>query len=281
MSGLRARVLRSLRGVVERSPALAHTYRTLRDARRLERAVARPTPYGFRFFGPRELAAGEHEPREAARVRELLAQEAVFVDVGAHVGYYTCIARAAGRRALAIEPLAGNLKYLYRNLEENGWRDTEVFPLGLAERPGLATLFGAATGASLVEGWASPSPLYARTVPLSTLDHLLESRFPGERLVVKVDVEGAEHRLLRGARRTLARSPRPVWLVEICLTEHHPSGLNPHFDETFQLFWQQGYEAWTLDPERRVGPAEVARWLAERSGGPPGCNFLFTARGSG
>ncbi len=223
------------------------------------------TPYGFPMMaGPfgvnRMMQEGTFEPAEIALVRQLLARSDVFVDVGANIGLYTCVARSLGKHAIAIEPQNQNLSLLYSNLKLNGWNDVEVFPLGVAEKPGLLELYGASgPSASLIRGWAGYSQRYRQTIATCTLDTLLGSRFAGRKLLIKIDVEGAEYQVLLGAQQTIARSPRPTWLVEICLSEFHPGGVNPHFIETFELFWQHGYEThWASGDKRRVDRQDIA-----------------------
>ena len=73
--------------------------------------------------------------------------------------------------------------------------------------------------------------------------------------------EGAEHAVMAGAAGTLAREPAPVWLLEVCFTENFPNGVNPHFREVFDRFWQAGYSATSLEAGRPVGREDVSRWL--------------------
>lgn len=207
------------------------------------------------------MQRGTFEPEETEVLRKCISEAEVFVDVGANIGYYTCLARGMEKRTIAVEPMSDNLRGLFRNLKANGWLDVEVWPLGLAETPGILDIYGGGTGASLIEGWAGVSAGYRQTIAVSTLDTVLGSRLDGRRVMIKIDVEGSEFGLLSGAKRTLAMTPRPAWFVEITLSVHHPRA-NPHFAETFRMFWDQGYKAYSGDTERRlVTASDVDGWV--------------------
>lgn len=206
------------------------------------------------------MQKGTFEPREVALIRKQLLETDVFIDVGANVGFYTCLAKLQDKYALAIEPLMDNLRYLVANMEANGWTGgLEIFPLAVADVVGLADLYGGGTGASLVTGWAGVAKTYRRLVPCVTLDTIIGSRFTGKRLFIKMDVEGAEYTVLLGARETLHHVPKPTWLIEITLTEHRPPGhRNPRYLDTFQLMWQQGYKAFSItDTQREITENDV------------------------
>lgn len=266
-----------LRPLVERSPVLAAGYRAMRTELRHQRYAPISMRHGFRLVGDLPINDGVYEPAETELLLAALREADVFVDIGANIGYFTCLAGASGVRTVAIEPLDENLRLLYANLTLNGLRDrVEVFPIGVAHEPGVRTLFGAATGASLIEGWAAPSPILQRHISVSTLDILLASRFRGERILVKVDVEGAEYEVLRGASELLSRDPQPRWVIEICFSEHHPGGCNPNFQATFELMWSHGYSA------RGVGggpvtPAQIARIMANGRRDSDVVTYVFEA----
>lgn len=264
--------------IYRRWPELAAASEAYSAARSLRRAGVRQTPWGFRFIGPAEMQEGRFEEEEARTIRECLDRTEVFVDVGANVGYYTCLARSLERVVIAVEPLPQNLQFLYANLEANGWRDVEVHPLGLSAAPGLAVLHGTGTAASLVEGWAGPSTK-RRTIPLTTLDILLAGRFRDRRLFLKVDVEGVEYDLLLGAEDTLRRDLAPVWIVETGIGGWCPESHDSRFREIFERFWSLGYRSRTVGRETvPVTEKEVASWL-ERKSTDGFSNFLFEKSG--
>ena len=179
------------------------------------------------------------------------------------------------KHVVAIEPHSDNLRLLYRNLEANGWEDVEVWPIGVAESSRVITLYGGGTGASVIKGWADIHESWKQRIPVHTLDQILGSRFSDKRIVIKVDVEGAEYGVLQGALKTLTRLPKPVWLMEITLTLHHPE-VNRRFLETFDFFWQNGYEARTGDGvQQLVTKSDVERWAQDGVCGFGTHNWLF------
>jgi FkbM family methyltransferase len=228
------------------------------------------------------MERGSFEVEEMEVFRTQLATADVVVDVGANIGLYTCAARLLGKRVVAVEPQPANLRVLYANLTANSFTDVEVMPLGVSDRPGLVTLWGASgTGASLLRGWAAQADKFATVIPVTTLDIITSNRFAGQRLFIKIDIEGAEYLALQGAPDLLKMSPSPTWMTEICLNEYHPSGLNPYYAKTFELFWGHGYEARTADRKgRRVSREEVHRWVSQGKCDSGSINYLWTHCGT-
>jgi FkbM family methyltransferase len=245
------------------------------------------TPQGFKFtsgFHPayRLMRAGQFEVEETALVAKLLDQVDLFVDIGANIGYYTCLALKKGKPVIAFEPQQQNLQCLFQNLLSNGWRDNvEVFPLALSANAGLLTLWGASgPSASLVRNWAGYSPRHSQIVPVSTLDNIVAGRFSEKKILIKIDVEGAEYQVLRGSESVLKRSPKPIWLVEICLDEFHPGKPNPDYLKTFELFWESGYHVYRASGiPQPVTRDDVTRWVNAGKGDSGTFNYLFAESG--
>jgi FkbM family methyltransferase len=259
------------------APPLGRSYRLLRDA--TNRRRARQTPYGFALSGDPTMAVEGWEADEIAAFLTMTEIHDVVADIGANVGMYSCLAASRGKPVLAFEPSQRNLNYLYRNLWDNAFRSVEVFPMGLARRPGLGRIYGYGGIASFVPGWAQARDAHSTLVPLTTLDSVVADRFRGKKLLVKLDVEGFEIEVLAGAEKTLALAPKPTWLVEILLhDEVIPGGVNPKFAETFGVFWSHGYQCHKLDAARtRVEPEDVTRWVCNGSVEAGTHDFCFSA----
>lgn len=244
------------------------------------------TPLGFKLragFHPAydQMRDGTFEVAETTILATLLPQVDRFVDVGANLGYYTCLARSLGKPVVAFEPQAQNLACLFDNLSANGWdSDVEVIPIALSQKPGVLTLYGASgPSASLVKNWAGYSSRFKQLVPTSTLDNIVSDRAQDERFLIKIDVEGAEAQVLRGALATMRRRTKPAWLVEICLNEFHPEGSNPDFLEIFTTFSTEGYDAFTATlPMHRIEITDIERWMREGRSEYLTFNYVFLPR---
>lgn len=268
-----------LRSIVDRFPFFAQTYRSYRDTRALS---SKPvvTPFGFNFIGNEIMQRGEFEPEETQLIKSIITNFDTFVNVGANIGYYCCMARSANVETIAFEPIPLNLKYLMLNILSNNWiSDIEVFPLALASSSGVVKIYGGGTGASLIKGWANTANHSVTLVPCNTLDTVIGERFLGKKLLVLIDIEGAELSALKGSIKLLTQDPKPVWIVEICVHEHQPHGVrtNPDLLDTFDLFFNSGYKAHTATLQNRLVTRDEVRKIMDGGEDTLGThNFIFS-----
>jgi FkbM family methyltransferase len=166
---------------------------------------------------------GSSEPDVEDTITRFLKEGMTFVDVGAHVGTYTLLAaQAVGRdgEVHAFEPNPAAFKLLELNLRLNGFSNVHAHPCAVADTGGTSELaiYAEATISSLAprEGGAGGrAVLKTVRTEVVRLDDLFA--LSGKRVdLVKVDVEGAELMVFRGARGLLERAAQeaPVWVFE-------------------------------------------------------------------
>lgn len=202
----------------------------------------------------REIAHGEPE----IRLIPVLADRAgTFVDVGANQGSYALCALPHFSRVVAVEAHPDLARWLKTALGPR----CEVIHTALSDAVGAATLHVPVLGDSAVMTRCSLNEdanpgfdLRSVEVPMTSLDHMALDKVR----VIKIDVEGHELAVLRGARATIARC-QPVCIVE-CEERHNTGGI----DEAFSFFRQLGYAAWfvhrgALRPGSEFGPALLQR----------------------
>lgn len=267
-----------VRPLIECFPRAASLYRGMRD--QLD-SMEKPqlTPWGFKLAGNPVMTQGTFEPVETELVRKILKEVDMLVNVGANVGYYCCHAMSMGKSVIAFEPIPRNLSCLCKNIKANNWPGAEIYPIALSNCVGILEIYGGGTGASILKGWAGTSESFVTLVPSSTMDVVLGQRMQGKQILVLIDVEGAEHWMLEGASILLANDPKPIWLVEITTDEHQPEGgkINPNFKSTFQLFFQNGYQAFNVDQDLHTVTMEQIDLASKGSFKFKSHNFLFKA----
>ena len=60
--------------------------------------------------------------------------------------------------------------------------------------------------------------------------------------------------MLQGASTYLDMNKKQIWLIEICVSEHQPNGIeiNPNLLSTFELFWKRGYVALSISDNLKI-----------------------------
>lgn len=117
-------------------------------------------------------------------------------DVGAHKGYVAlALARAVGPagRVLAFEPSYRNLEYLYRHVGWSRPSNLEVLPIALSSAEGEAAFGGSGSSITYRLGQGD------ERVDVRTVETLIERDGRTQPTVMKIDVEGSEVDVLRGA----------------------------------------------------------------------------------
>lgn len=275
-----------LRPLFQRNPQLGQAYKYYRYLCSNPSYLRQPqkTMLGFRFNGNHVMEQGQFEPNETRIINELVQNVDVVINVGANIGYYSCLALYAGKTLVAFEPIPENLHFLLRNIKANGWESrAEIFPMALSNHTGILEIYGGGTGASLIEGWAQQSSVDVRLVPITTLDKVLGGKFShSEKILLIVDIEGAEKMMLEGASSFINRSPKPWWVMEVTSHQHQPEGVsvNPDLLNTFRLFWNAGYEAWAIENSLRKVDSQEIEDLIRFPGKKTGTsNYLFKDKG--
>ncbi len=170
---------------------------------------------------------GDYEELERSFLLSHLPRNGVLVDIGANVGLHTLAAARhldGGGRVIAFEPMTWNLDRLRRNLQLNGLRNVTVSALALMDEAGTATIASASRRSGNASIATAGDGGQSQTITCAALDDLAGSLGIDRIDVVKMDVEGAEHRALRGMKRTLERFGRPPILCEINPTLLHLMG---------------------------------------------------------
>lgn len=195
--------------------------------------------------------------------------DTLVLDVGASLGLWTVqlggLARKRGAQVWAFEPNPDNVHWLERNVSLNELQTiVAVQPVGLGERDGIAHMLcepGGVGNGSIANGQEGTE------VAIKPLDSF---QLPAPVSFIKLDVEGYESAVLRGARALIARD-RPVVVGEFSEHWRRERG-----DDLRFVVDDLGYDAFALSLSRsRPWRSEDTVSVSELLDGPLPENLLL------
>lgn len=190
-------------------PPFIHTMLTLRNGVRVELDTADYLDWSVFFYGT-------YQPEVAAAIRKHLPMGGIAIDVGANNGFTTLVMAARASRVIAVEPYASARAKLERNVALNGFTHVAIGDRLLSDHSGTATLHlpdPAAPNQALASVYVQTAHIRSVSVLMETLD-TLATRLNLSRVdLIKIDTEGHDAAVLRGATQVLRRH-RPVVIFE-------------------------------------------------------------------
>lgn len=168
-----------------------------------------------------EIRAGNFELAERRFVGRFLRPGMTALDIGAYYGLYTLIAsvKVGDRgRVISFEPSPFQRKRLHWHLRLNHCKNVCVEGIALGAVEGEDTLFfvaGPSAGLSSLRRPEVGAEVQPIRVPIVTVDAYLRQHSIRSVDFIKIDVEGGELHVFKGAESLLSRKPRPVILCEL------------------------------------------------------------------
>ncbi len=236
--------------------------------------IFRNTPFPMRLpFGAWWLAGDDYsgtvirrggfENSEYSFVRRYLEPGMTVLDIGAHHGFYTLLASTrVGRegRVHAFEPSPRERAALLRHLRWNRRRNVSVNALALGKEANTAQLFVVDQNQTGCNSLRPPaSDVHESCTPMAVDVVTLDSWFSGRDVrsvdFVKLDVEGGELDVLKGASAFLDRRPRPVFLVEVQDVRTENWGYPAK--EIISFLAVRGFRWFSLLPDGSLSPLNI------------------------
>ena len=196
-----------------------------------------------------------HELPRLTPHREWFHQSGIrtVIDVGGYIGSFAYAMRTIlpGAQIYSFEPLDGNYRQLVKNLTGKG--PFQAFQTALGDHSGTVDFFqndfsASSSALEMAELHRQAFPNTARqtriTVPLARLDDYLDRMVLQAPVLLKLDVQGYENVVLKGAAKVLAQVD--YLITEISFRELYAG--QPLFDEMYSRLSMQGFRyAGTLD----------------------------------
>jgi FkbM family methyltransferase len=193
-------------------------------------------------------AFGHYEPHFAELFARLVRPGDRCVDVGANVGVHTVrLARLVGPagEVVAIEPDPGVISRNRRNVELNGLSNVRLHNAAASEAAGQMSLYrpsnadtNRARASLLNHSYLTGESI---TVPVVTVDDVVGA---GRVALIKIDVEGHEGAVVRGAARVIDRDASAV------IFEHAADLIGDTAQSPFEWLAERGYALFAVDAPR-------------------------------
>ncbi len=196
------------------------------------------------FFGRYEI-----EKNQTKFWKKYLRAGMIVLDIGANIGYYSLMAakRVKGTGLVySFEPVTDTFIKLNKNIHLNQFQNIKVINKAMSDTTGIIEIFTADvenTGTASFSEHTHFSGVREKVETITGDDFFLDEET--KRLdLVKIDVEGAEMKVLKGMIKTL-RKFKPLVLVEINKALLEKNGTRPY--EIYQTLGSVGYEPYEIN----------------------------------
>ncbi|MGK7876192.1 MAG: FkbM family methyltransferase [Xenococcaceae cyanobacterium] len=224
-----------------------------------------------------DIAAGVFEQETNKILSSLLKPGMSFVDVGAHIGYFTLIAAnslSSSGRVFSFEPDPSNFELLQKNVEVNDYADyIETIPLAVSNICGKLELFSGNLDLSQSSLFKNSCTSQNHvSVEATTLDIFFENHgFPSID-VIKMDIEGGEVFALEGMVEICKRNQNLKLIIEFLPGALQVAGVEP--ERYFRCIQNLGFSKISII-ENSLKPIVISQdipWLLDYAAG--GVNLL-------
>ncbi|MBG9377134.1 FkbM family methyltransferase [Panacibacter sp. DH6] len=191
------------------------------------------------------------EQAELTFVQKVLKPGDTFFDIGSNMGFFALYAAqitGANGKVYAFEPTPVIYKRLTENISENNFSNVQAENIGLSDAKGFLKLFIAEAGK---DGWNSfakeKEGQQSIEVPVNTLDHYVESNNVDTAKIrfIKIDVEGWEIPVVRGALKTINAHDDIILMMEFTESNSKAAGYN--IGDLYDIIEQQGFKWYVFD----------------------------------
>ncbi len=186
---------------------------------------------GFQMFiTPRYIqhyVESQYEQFSSEIIKNYLKPNSVFVDVGAHYGYYSLLAHHVHKntKIIAIEPVKENFEIIMKNMQLNKIEDYELHNIAASDNSGLKNfhITEASDSAGFYNHYLTKTKKIIKIKTIQ-LDEIIKNRKVD---FIKIDVEGHEIPVLSGLKQTIKNNDKMVMLIEFNPELQERAGYHP------------------------------------------------------
>jgi FkbM family methyltransferase len=176
---------------------------------------------------------------------DLIDDGDIVIDVGANIGEYSLIAAQKVKqngKVISIEPLKSTAQTLTQNFQLNNFTNFEVISKVIGNENKKVNLYKQLAGGTM--GFVDSTLIgrkFEKTdeVEMTTIDEILSTRNIENVKVMKIDIEGYEFELLKGAKNSLKNKKITNMIIEVHINYLKEKGISEK--EFYDYLNQQGY----------------------------------------
>lgn len=221
-----------------------------------KKRIAVKTHAGFRFAVDRRdyiqrtiYETRRWEPEIEAYLQTIIGPEDVFYDIGANSGYFSLYALQAGcRHVIAFEPSLELAAIYQYNMHLNNFLQAnwQLFNCALSDVSGVASYLPGPIQNSGIGQLSSQTPEEGQQVDVCTLDTVIDEGKLPRPSIIKLDVEGWELKILKGALQTFSINP-PRYVIFEADANSNGDMIEPNL---LTFFLERGYTVEHLKRKR-------------------------------
>jgi len=188
------------------------------------------------------------EHSELSLVKQFVQKDDTFFDVGANIGVYTLLASqlaGEGGHVHSFEPLSDANELLRSNVRLNQCGNVTINPVAIGEENGEVPIYINAQNALSSLGNTNRGKIIkSQTVQILTLDTYAKGAGVSKLDFLKIDVEGFEGHVLRGAEKLIESSPNLVVMSELAKKNFAPLGFS--VKDVLDWMRKHGFDIWMI-----------------------------------
>jgi FkbM family methyltransferase len=220
-------------------------------------------PFSANFFATYFRSGKLYESQLLQYIDQALPEDGIFVDVGANIGYFTClIAKLRSRtRVIAFEMGQQNFSILEKNVRLNSLDNVTIERYAVSDRTGVERCVKSEVGAATLQVLSDKNSIGIEVADIDTinaisLDDYFHLHAVSNKKVFKIDVEGAEVKVLSGMKNLLLEG------VALFIEVHKKLLINydHQINDLIRILEENLYEYKVIGNENKGNPV----WYASR-----------------
>jgi len=224
---------------------------------------------------------GVYEKFETECVKKIIKKGDVVLDIGANIGYYTLIfAKLVGEKGkvFAFEPEPDNFAILKKNVQVNSYKNVVLVQKALSDEMGRAKLYLADENKGDHRIFDSGDERIAIEIDVIRLDDYFKD-FDGIINFIKMDVQGTEHKVIKGMPLLLSKLTNLTIMAEFEPRLIKRSGEDPI--EYLNLLLQFGFKLFNANTkENRIDAVDSPKLLSLHPSEVQELTNLFCVKGN-